>query len=359
MQSAKKPACFLFVLFLCVSNRLWAEPVTDATIIDGQTYFCSQSGISVERGDQLHLVYQPDFRSVCLVGYGCTSLLVGGGEPEISGQVGILDLTNGQFNSIQVARDLVYAVDVRDNKAALACADGSVLTLILPDFISNHVIHQHTAAVTVVQFSNNGLWLASGGLDSLVILSSLTVETEPILLQDHTAKVECLTFSPDDDFLASGAQDGKIRIHAVSQQEQPMVKANSVRLIRTYTNLGLEKMASTESTSMMDDNRQNDYASIGAIAWGGMPETLVAGSSRGVLYQFSLTDTQWHRLDISQSHRLIQPNRIYERITAQGSTSIPANAGDASDCIYSLTFHPSGQLYVSQHQVTRVSLSQP
>ena len=359
MQSAKKSACVLFIFGFFVSNRLWAEPVTDATIIDGQTYFCSQSGIYVEREDQLHLAYRPDFRSVCLVGYGCTSLLVGGGEPEISGQIGILDLTNGQFNSIQVARDLMYAVDVRDNRAALACVDGSVLTLILPDFISNYVIHQHTAAATVVRFSNNGLWLASGGLDSLVVLSSLTGETEPILLQDHTDKVECLTFSPDDDFLASGAQDGKIRIHAVSQQEQPMVKANGVRLIRTYTNLGLEKMASTESTIMMDDNRQNDYASIGAIAWGGIPETLVAGSSRGVLYQFSLTDTQWHRLDISQSHRLVQPNRIYERITAQGSTSIPANAGDAWDCIYSLTFHPSGQLYVSQHQVTRVSLSQP
>ncbi len=79
-----------------------------------------------------------------------------------------------------------------------------------------------------------------------MVLSSLTGETEPILLQDHTDKVECLTFSPDDDFLASGAQDGKIRIHAVSQQEQLMVKANGVRLIRTYTNLGLEKMASTE-----------------------------------------------------------------------------------------------------------------
>ena len=246
MQSAKKSACVLFIFGFFVPNRLWAEPVTDATIIDGQTYFCSQSGIYVEREDQLHLAYRPDFRSVCLVGYGCTSLLVGGGEPEISGQIGILDLTNGQFNSIQVARDLIYAVDVRNNRAALACADGSVLTLILPDFISNYVIHQHTAAATVVRFSNNGLWLASGGLDSLVVLSSLTGETEPILLQDHTDKVECLTFSPDDDFLASGAQDGKIRIHAVSQQEQPMVKANGVRLIRTYTNLGLEKMASTE-----------------------------------------------------------------------------------------------------------------
>ena len=85
MQSAKKSACVLFIFGFFVSNRLWAEPVTDATIIDGQTYFCSQSGIYVEREDQLHLAYRPDFRSVCLVGYGCTSLLVGGGEPEISG----------------------------------------------------------------------------------------------------------------------------------------------------------------------------------------------------------------------------------------------------------------------------------
>jgi len=144
---------------------------------------------------------------------------VGGGEPGISGQIGLLDLNSEQLGSVQVAQDLIYAVDVRNNKAVLACTDGSVRMLLLPNLTSGEVVCRHKAAVTVVRFSNNGLWLASGALDGLAILSSPTNEIKPILLQNHTAEVECLTFSPDNRFLASGARDGKVRIHAVSHRK--------------------------------------------------------------------------------------------------------------------------------------------
>jgi len=166
---------------------------------------------------------------------------VGGGEPGISGQIGLLDLNSEQLGSVQVAQDLIYAVDVRNNKAVLACTDGSVRMLLLPNLTSGEVVCRHTAAVTVVRFSNSGLWLASGALDGLAILSSPTNEIKPILLQNHTAEVECLTFSPDNRFLASGARDGKVRIHAVSHRKRPTIKTSSVRLVRTYTSLGLEK----------------------------------------------------------------------------------------------------------------------
>ncbi|MCH8296212.1 hypothetical protein IH992_34465 [Candidatus Poribacteria bacterium] len=293
------------VLLLVTTLRLFAQevhvgPVTDLVIVENLIYSCSQGGVFVQKDGRENLVYRPHFRVISLASFdGSNLLLLVGGQPGISGEIGLLDLETKHFETLEIAKDLIYSVDATGDQAAMACADGRVLITSFAKPIlhskpslseaSINILHKHTSVARAVQFSPDGKWLASVGLDGIVMLSAVTPHllsaagktmrkeaNPPIILQDHSAKVECLVFSPDSKLLASGARDGKIRIHTIGG-----------RLVRTYTGLG------TEVTDA-EDFGQNPY--IWALAWGGEPQALIAGSAKGTLYQLALTDNRWERM---------------------------------------------------------------
>jgi WD40 repeat protein len=281
--------------------------VTDIVVHGTVVYSVSQSGVFQSFGSNVERVFQPPFRVTSLA-VADDLLLVGGGEPGVSGMVGLYDLGARQFRSVQIADDLVYDVAVRSGgeTAALACADNRVMTIGLPGLKTETRIerYRHTAAVRSLAFSPDGAYLASGGLDALVML--LPLNGKPISIQDHSSKIDCPAFSPDGTLLASGARDGKVRIHNLAG-----------RLVRTYTGLA------EESEIIVWDNNPHIFS----LAWGGRPTALVAGAANGSLYRLSSTDNQWTRM----SQTMNQP-------------------------VYSLAYDQQGTLMAGTHRLASVRI---
>ncbi len=279
-------------------------PVTDIVVSGQRVFSVSQGGVFEGIGPKLKRVFRPLFRVTSLAVAG-DSLLLAGGDPGLSGIVGLYELRDGRFHTIRVADDLVYdvAVHPKNNLAALACADNRVMTIALPGLKTETLQerYRHTAAVRAVAFSGKGDHLASGGLDALVMLFSLNGLSKPIPIQDHSDKVDCLIFSPDSTLLASGARDGKVRIHNLAG-----------RLVRTYTGI------SEESAEIGWDN--NPY--VWSLAWSKRGPALMAGGANGSLYQLSTTDNRWTKL-----------------------------AGAMTKPIYSLAFSESGELLIGTHTI--------
>ena len=260
-------------------------PVTDIAIgaVDGKVYSCSQGGVFEGTGDHIRFELRPSFRVTCLASYhsgnqAAPGLLSAGGEPGISGSLGWWQLAGDQ--SQVVAEDMIYSIACAPDEqlVAIACANGEVLVRKLgadPAAGEGWTLrHRHTATARAVAFSPDGNWLASAGLDGVVIVSptSETDRTAPRHLDDHTAGVECLAFSPDSTMIASGSRDSKVRIHLVSG-----------RLLRSYDGLGMagEPVAARVPSRVL------------SIAWAGL---LIAGTSKGTLHRLALQDDRSSRI---------------------------------------------------------------
>ena len=283
-------------------------PVTDIAVSSNQVFSVSQGGVYQNHGSQLKRLFRPPFRVTSLVVVG-DRLLLGGGDPGVSGMVGLYDLRGGNFHSVQVSDDLIYDVAVHPGKkmAGLACADNRVMTIALPSLAEDSLQerYRHTAVVRAVTFSPSGDYLASAGLDALVMLLPFDGLSKPIPIQDHSSKVDCLVFSPDATLLASGARDGKIRLHNLEG-----------RLVRTYTGISVASA----------DSIWEGHAYILSLAWGGSSSTLFAAAAQGSIYQLSTADNQWKKL-----------------------------AGKRTKPIYSLAFSATDELMVGTHTVQPVA----
>ena len=167
----------------------------------------------------------------------------------------------------ELSSDLLYAIGVSPDRkhVAVGGAEGKVLTGAVGGKWTP--VHDHTAAVRDVAFSPDGKWLASVGLDGVLMLSQVGSKNPPRKILDHTAGIECLCFSPDSKFLASGAIDSRVRLHSVTDG----------KLVRTYTGLG---MASEPVAGRVDSR-------VVSLVWA---ERLVAGTSKGTLHDLSLKD---------------------------------------------------------------------
>jgi WD40 repeat protein len=251
--------------------------VSDIAMVDNQIYSLAPSGLSKGIGEDSEVILAPSIR---LLGMGevrwndRSELILAGGEPGVSGVVGFYSFLEDEFHSEVVGEDLIYdvAVGAANDRIAIGCADGRVM---LAQFdganLSKFVVrYAHTASVRSVVFSDDGKYLASAGLDGLVLVASLDSAQEPVALQDHSDKVECVVFSPNSKSVVSGARDGRIRIHSVEG-----------RLIRNYSNLG-------GIISGTPWERKNQILSL---AYSTEPLALVAGTSLGYVIGLSLKDT--------------------------------------------------------------------
>ena len=260
-----KGICSVLAAML-VSATGWAEPhkhrgpVTDIAFnpLSEEMYSCSQGGIFKGHGPTLERIYLPEFRVTSMIG-GDGSLTLAGGAPGESGQVAVLDrATNELHGTKKISNDMIYSIAASSPRpfGFLALASGGIIEI---GRFGTHHRHRHTAATRSVRVSPNDRFLASAGLDRVVIISEWKQPRTTITIQDHTAGIDCLAFSPDSTQIASGARDGKVRIHAVP----------GGKLIRTYSNLDGE---------------------ISAIAWGGKQERLLAGTSKGKFYRLELSN---------------------------------------------------------------------
>ena len=139
------------------------------------------------------------------------------------------DLTRGETAERKVAHDLVDAVAIHPlgGEIAMACRDGRVMRASLArtvggrlGIVKPRLVFRHSASARAVAYSPDGKWLASGGLDRVVVLAELAKldkgaahEDCVHVHDDHSGGVECLAWRADSGVVASGARDGRLRLH--------------------------------------------------------------------------------------------------------------------------------------------------
>lgn len=212
----------------CATPVAHRGPVTATAALGARSLSCSQAGVLETTTEGLRLFADPGFRPFAMAAAG-DRLLVGGGQPQRTGMVTLLDGHGRALASRQLADDVVYAVAVAPDAATgvAAAADGRILLLALPQLSSPRPCWQHAGPATAVTYSPDGRWLASAGHDGKILLGAPATGAPPQALIDHTAAVTALCWSGDGRRLLSGAMDGKVRLHE-----------RGGRLLRTWVRLG-------------------------------------------------------------------------------------------------------------------------
>ena len=123
-----------------------AGPVTDILLVDDRIMSVSQAGLLAGEGVTMSPFFEAPFRLTSIAAFPpeggvAAKLFCGGGEPGVSGSIGLIDLVSRDFVSQRVSDDLVYDVAVHPTKplAALACADNRVLLIELPSLRESSV----------------------------------------------------------------------------------------------------------------------------------------------------------------------------------------------------------------------------
>lgn len=79
--------------------------------------------------------------------------------------------------------------------------------------------HAHSRAVTDLTFSPDGRYLASAGVDSLVVVHDLEAGTR-VVLKGHSQTVSSVQFSPDGKSVVTASEDWTARIWGLDGQEK-------------------------------------------------------------------------------------------------------------------------------------------
>jgi WD40 repeat protein len=77
----------------------------------------------------------------------------------------------------------------------------------------------HSAVVNTLAFSPDGRFLATGGLDQIVIVWDVSSRTRWAILTGHDDIVTSLDFSPDGQTLASAGGDHAVVLWTLDPQE--------------------------------------------------------------------------------------------------------------------------------------------
>ncbi|PNF24563.1 hypothetical protein B7P43_G05388 [Cryptotermes secundus] len=184
---------------------------------------------SLATGTEIHSLrgHKAEIRSLCLAQDSCRAV-VGGAD----GKIYIFDMHSGRLSRTLTSHATdVTGVKVTDKDDFLLTAGGNRITFwsfhredaigptsgsISPVSSSRKTSQQsqqsHTAPITCLDISRDGLMAVTGSVDSLVNIWQLNTHELHSTLEGHVASITCVAFSSNGLFAVSGSEDKTARV---------------------------------------------------------------------------------------------------------------------------------------------------
>jgi hypothetical protein len=149
-------------------------------------------------------------------------LLAGGGQGGQSGRVVVWDVTTGKRAfAVGDEGDSVLAADLSPDAQLVALGGpGRVVKIYSAAGKLVHALKKHADWMTCLEFSRDGLLLASGDRNGGLFVWEVKGGKEFLNLRGHTGPVHALRWRADADVLASAGQDGSVRLWDMHQERQ-------------------------------------------------------------------------------------------------------------------------------------------
>ncbi|XP_017797968.1 PREDICTED: NACHT domain- and WD repeat-containing protein 1 [Habropoda laboriosa] len=176
---------------------------------------------SLATGTEIHTLrgHQGDVKSICLA-KDCRRAIAGG----VKGRVSVFDTHSGRLTKNLLANPSmdVTAVKVTEKDDFLITGCGNQVIYwsfrgedphFKPQKSSRQKsLHPHTAPISCLDISRDGVMAVTGGVDSLVNLWQLNTHELLSTFEGHIASVTCIAFSASGLFVASGSEDKTVRV---------------------------------------------------------------------------------------------------------------------------------------------------
>ena len=121
----------------------------------------------------------------------------------------------------EVMRTTEFSPD--GEQLVVACMNGNVMVFDVQSGDRVHRLDSHRTGVHVARWSPDGRWIASGSIDTRVVIWDAVNGGEPTrVLNGHRDSVRGLCWSPDGSRLATGGDDRKVKIWNASTGAEPV-----------------------------------------------------------------------------------------------------------------------------------------
>jgi hypothetical protein len=142
-----------------------------------------------------------------------TLLLAGGGIGGKSGSVAVYDVKTGErVASVGEELDVVLAADINEDHTRIALGGpGRIVRIYSTEGELLHEIRKHTEWIYSVEFSPDGVLLATSDRNGSLFVWEAETAREYQNLAGHKGGVTDVSWRPDSNLLASASEDGSIK----------------------------------------------------------------------------------------------------------------------------------------------------
>jgi hypothetical protein len=150
-------------------------------------------------------------------------LLAGGGHGAHSGRVAVFDVKSGRrIVTVGEELDSVLAADINDTNTLIALGGPQRVVRVYntADGSLAHEIRKHTDWIYAVEFSPDGVLLATADRGGGLFVWEAETAREFLALPGHTAAVKDVSWRSDSNILASASEDATVRLWEMNDGKQ-------------------------------------------------------------------------------------------------------------------------------------------